>query len=122
MNNFGKTLLALCVLGVTAFAESPLEVLVVVDRKDARSERIVGFLKKDGGMAPKVTTYEKVTTRACDAADVVLTDSKLFRKNAAGSVGRARAFPKTESPIVAVGFLGTELIEGHGIAMTSGYI
>ncbi|MHC4940936.1 MAG: hypothetical protein ACYTHK_18500 [Planctomycetota bacterium] len=73
-------------------------------------------------MAPKVAIYPEVTTRECDAADVVLADSRLFRKNASGALGRARAFPKTASPIVAVGYLGTELIEGHGIAMTSGYI
>ena len=121
MRHFGRILVALCVLCLTAIAQKPLDVLVVVDEQDARSARIVDFLKK-GGMAPKVTTYATVTARACDAADVVLADSKLFRKNAAGSIGRARAFPKTESPIVAVGFLGTELIEGHGIAMTSGYI
>jgi hypothetical protein len=63
-----------------------------------------------------------VDTRACDAHDVVLADSKLFRENEKGSFGRARGFPQTASPIVAVGFLGTELIEGHRIAMTSGYI
>jgi hypothetical protein len=31
-------------------------------------------------------------------------------------------FPRTHTPIVAVGFYGTELIEAHGVAMTSGYI
>lgn len=99
----------------------PLNVLVVVDKEDARSKRIVEFLR-GGGMAPTVTTYAKVDRRACDACDVVLADSKRFRENEKGSVGRARAFPQTTSPIVAVGFLGTELIEGQKIAMTSGYI
>ncbi|MHC4410827.1 MAG: protein-disulfide reductase DsbD domain-containing protein [Planctomycetota bacterium] len=98
-----------------------LKVLLVVDKQDARSKRITDLLQRSG-MAPKVTTYAKVTTRACDKHDVVLADSKLFRKNEKGSVGRARAFPETSSPIVAVGFLGTELIEGQKIAMTSGYI
>jgi len=32
------------------------------------------------------------------------------------------AFPRTDTPIVAVGFYGTELIEAHTVAMTSGYI
>lgn len=99
----------------------PLNVLVVVDREDARSRRIVELLR-GGGMAPTVTTYAKVDRRACDASDVVLADSKRFRENEKGSVGRARGFPRTTSPIVAVGFLGTELIEGQKIAMTSGYI
>jgi hypothetical protein len=99
----------------------PLKVLLVVDREDARSKRLADFLQK-GGMAPVITTYAKVDARTCDTHDVILADSKLFRKNEAGSVGRARGFPKTTSPIVAVGFLGTELIEGQGVAMTSGYV
>lgn len=99
----------------------PLAVLLVVDREDERSARIATFLKENG-IAPKVTTYTDVTTRACDAHDVVLADSRLFRKNDKSAVGRARVFPRTKSPIVAVGFLGTELIEGQKIAMTSGYI
>jgi DNA-binding response OmpR family regulator len=98
-----------------------LKVLLVVDKEDARSKRLAELLKRSG-MAPKVTTYAKVTANTCDAHDVVLADSKLFRKNEKGSIGRARGFPKTKSPIVAVGFLGTELIEGQKIAMTSGYI
>ncbi|MHC4817449.1 MAG: hypothetical protein ACYTF8_05300 [Planctomycetota bacterium] len=98
-----------------------LKVLLVVDREDARSKRISDFLREDG-MSPEITTYAKVTGRACDAHDVVLADSRLFRENEKGSTGRARGFPQTSSPIVAVGFLGTELIEGQRIAMTSGYI
>lgn len=99
----------------------PLKVLLVVDREDARSKRIADFLR-EGGMAPAISTYATVTTRTCDAHDVVLADSKLFRNNEKGSVGRVRGFPVTTSPIVAVGYLGTELIEGQRIAMTSGYI
>ncbi len=121
MKYLATTLLLLCTLGATAFADAPRSVLLVVDQEDARSERIAAFLRQ-GGMTPKVTTYEKVTVRACDGVDVVLADSKLFDRNAAGSRARARKFPKTSSPIVAVGYLGTELIEAHGIAMTSGYI
>ena len=121
MKYLATAFLLLCTLGATAVAAAPLSVLVVVDQKDARSERITEFLKQ-GGMAPVVTTYEKVTMRACDAADVVLADSKVFRENTPGSIQRVRNFPRTSSPIVAVGYLGTELIEGQGIAMTSGYI
>jgi hypothetical protein len=121
MKYLATSLLLLCTLGATAVAAAPLSVLVVVDQKDARSERIAEFLK-NGGMAPEVTTYEKVTMRACDAADVVLADSKVLRKNAKGSVARVSNFPKTRSPIVAVGYLGTKLIKGQKIAMTSGYI
>jgi hypothetical protein len=63
-----------------------------------------------------------VTKRTCDTHDVVLADSKLFRIGEAGSIQRAHGFPETTSPIVAVGFLGTKLIEGQRIAMASGYI
>jgi hypothetical protein len=51
----------------------------------------------------------------------VLADSKLFGKGLKVRQ-RVREFPRTTSPIVAVGFYGTELIEAHGLAMTSGYI
>ena len=98
-----------------------IHIIPVVPGKSVNPESITDLLQRKG-MAPKVTTYAKVTTRACDKHDVVLADSKLFRKNEKGSIGRARGFPKTSSPIVAVGFLGTELIEGQKIAMTSGYI
>lgn len=101
--------------------EERLKVLLVVDVADSRSQRISDFFGKHG-LATTVATYWEVTKSACDASDVVLADSKLFRKSVKGSRARVLAFPKTSSPIVAVGFLGTELIEAHGIAMTSGYI
>jgi len=98
-----------------------LKILLVVDQEDARSKRIMHLLGSHG-LATTVSTYETVTTLSCDTHDVVLADSKLFRENLKGSRGRAIKFPRTSSPIIAVGFLGTELIEAHGIAMTSGYI
>jgi len=98
----------------------PIAVLVVVDQQDDRSARIAKFLKQRG-CEPSVTTYEVVTAAECDRHDVVLADSKLFRKGL-----RIReqvlAFPQTDTPIVAVGFYGTELVEAHKVAMTSGYI
>ena len=108
------------ITGELKAAQAGLKVLLVVDQEDARSKRVSDFLRKNG-LSPTLRTYGTVTTSVCDAHDVVLTDSKVFRKSRE-SAGRARAFPRTSSPIVAVGFLGTELIEGHGIAMTSGYI
>ncbi|MGK0157603.1 MAG: hypothetical protein ACI9SE_004584, partial [Neolewinella sp.] len=73
------------------------------------------------GIICAITTYERVTMEICDNYDVVLADSKLFREGA-----RIRdfvlKFPQTVAPIVAVGFWGTELIEAHKVAMTSGYI
>ncbi|MFT5732648.1 MAG: hypothetical protein ACJA2W_001661 [Planctomycetota bacterium] len=96
----------------------PLSVLVVVVTKDDRAERIKAFLTEEG-FAPKVVAYKDVTTQTCDAHDVVVADSKLFGQ---GERVDIRKFPETKSPIVAIGFLGTDLIEAHGLAMTSGYI
>lgn len=97
-----------------------MSVLLVVGEPGERSLRIETFLK-GRGFKVAVTTYEKVQSSDCEQCDVVLADSKLFRKTA-----RVRQhvlkFPQSETPIVAVGFFGTELIEAHGIAMTSGYI
>lgn len=101
-------------------SEPPLHVLLVVDAVDERSARIANLLN-ERGIRSDVTTYAEVTAEACDGHDVVLADSKLFRQGA-----RVRSlvlkFPQTVAPIVAVGLWGTELIEAHEVAMTSGYI
>ena len=97
-----------------------LDVLLVSPMAGERADRVVGWLKARGfEVAP--TTYADVTQERCDAADVVLADSYLFRANG-GATADARRLPRTETPIVAVGFLGTQLVEAHGVAMTSGYI
>jgi hypothetical protein len=62
-----------------------------------------------------------VRLEECDAADIVLADSDVFQKHGV-KIDVVRKFPRTSSPVVAVGFLGTELIEAHGLALTSGYI
>lgn len=95
-------------------------VLLVVDEEDERSARIATFLG-ERGFEVAVTTYPTVTAEECDSRDVVLADSKLFGKGAKVRQ-HVRNFPATKTPIVAVGFYGTELVEAHGIAMTSGYI
>ncbi|MCA8971906.1 MAG: hypothetical protein KDC95_19120 [Planctomycetes bacterium] len=97
---------------------APLSVLLVVDVDDDHARRVRDFIAAEG-FEVDMTTYPSATTEACDAHDIVVCDSKTF-----GSVKMdgVRGFPKTRSPIVAVGFLGTELLEGQGIAMTSGYI
>lgn len=99
----------------------PASVLVVVDEIDDRSRRLDAFLAKNG-FDVAVAIYDGGLTSAfLDQHDLVLADSKLFGK---GKRVRKQvlAFPKTTTPIVAVGFYGTELIEAHGVAMTSGYI
>ena len=99
---------------------APLRLLLVVDAEDARARRVGDFLRQRG-FAVDTTTYADVSAGECDAHDVVVADSKLFSETRAARrhIGE---FPKTASPIVAVGLLGTRLIEAHGLAMTSGYI
>jgi hypothetical protein len=97
-----------------------VSVLLVSGALDARAERLAGFLRGQGFTVTQ-TTYPDVTKALCDRHEVVLCDSKRFRETAK-VMQHVRAFPETDTPIVAVGFFGTELIEGHGVAMTSGYI
>lgn len=98
----------------------PMKVLVVVDQEDERSQRIDDFLVANG-CTVAVTTYDLVKVEQCDQHNLVLADSKLFGKGVRVRK-QVQAFPRTETPIIAVGFYGTELIEAHGVAMTSGYI
>jgi hypothetical protein len=95
-------------------------VLLVSGARDDRSTRLERFLAARG-FDVSVTTYPEVTAALCDRHQVVLCDSKRFRETAK-VMQHVRAFPRTDTPIVAVGFFGTELIERHGVAMTSGYI
>lgn len=96
------------------------EVLLVSGVQDERSERIAALLA-ERGFEVTATTYADVTAEQCDAHEVVLADSKRF-----GGTARVREqvlkFPATSTPIVGVGFWGTELFEAQGVAMTSGYI
>lgn len=101
-------------------AATQMKVLLVGVDKEARTERIAAFLRERGCYVG-VTTYAEVRGDDCDRFDVVLADSPTFR-NVKGQTANARKFPRTATPIVAVGFLGTELIEGQKVAMTSGYI
>lgn len=98
----------------------PLEVLLVVAARDERSARIEDWLRTRG-FDVAVTTYPHATLEACDARDVVVADSDYFGRPGASLRG-VRELPRTTTPIVGVGFLGTELIEAHGVALTSGYI
>lgn len=98
-----------------------IKVLLAVDVEDDRSKRIVEFLNTNG-FATTVKTYAAITKANSDAHDVILLDSKRFGSSTRNARKDVLAFPKSETPMVAVGFLGTELIEAHGIAMTSGYI
>lgn len=97
-----------------------LQVLLVVGEEDDRTARIVDWLESHG-FAITTTTYADVDKADCDANDVVLADSNVFGKTKAGR-DHVLGFPKSETPLIAVGFNGTSLVEAHEIAMTSGYI
>lgn len=94
--------------------------LLVVAERGPRSERITTFLT-ERGFDVAVDTYTDVTAEACEARDVVIADSGLFREHGVG-LDVVRGFPRSSTPLIAVGFLGTVLVEAHGLAMTSGYI
>ena len=99
---------------------SAVKVLLVSGARGDRATRVEAFLEARGFEVAS-TTYAEVTAAMCEGVEVVLCDSKRFRETAKVR-DRVRAFPKTTTPIVAVGFFGTELVEAHGVAMTSGYI
>ena len=97
-----------------------LRVLLVVGVQDERTTRIEEWLNSYG-FEVSTETYANVEADDCESHDVVLADSNVFRKTTATRAD-IHKFPKTKTPLVAVGFNGTELIESHKIAMTSGYI
>jgi DsbC/DsbD-like thiol-disulfide interchange protein len=113
-------LLCLPPMEVLLVAPERPTVLLVAIAKDERSARIAAFLEARG-FRPTVETYAAVTTAQCDAHDVVLADSPYFGQ-ARGATKHADHFPETTSPIVAVGFLGTRLLEAQKVAMACGYI
>lgn len=98
----------------------PFRVLLVAVDEGERTDRIARFLAASG-LVPTVATYATVTPELCDAYEVVIADSPTFGQ-VRGKKVDARSFPKTKSPVVAVGFLGTELLEAHKVAMACGYI
>lgn len=97
---------------------TPLAVLLVAAQNDDRTDKIATFLR-DRHFRVDTITYGEVTAEACDTHDLVIADSTLFTESRRVDVAD---FPKTTSPLITVGFLGTELVEAHGLAMTSGYI
>ncbi|HEX6810901.1 MAG TPA: protein-disulfide reductase DsbD domain-containing protein [Planctomycetota bacterium] len=93
--------------------------LVAIDESE-RTSRIAAFLT-ERGFKTDVTTYAKVQQAECDAHDVVLADSPTYGQ-LKGKLGEVKRFPETASPIVAVGLMGTELLEHQKVAMACGYI
>jgi hypothetical protein len=104
----------------------PTALLVVVERGE-RADRIAAFLAEHG-FRTTVTTYDKVKGAECDASDVVIADSPTFnqlegrkgqRRDAIAAVDK---FPLTRAPLVAIGFLGTQLLKAQKVSMASGYV
>lgn len=103
------------------FDTSPRRVLLVVDANDERTQRISELIT-GAGMECETHLYkDELSREVCDSFDVVVTDCPGFRNSKDGFAGVSK-FPLTDTPIVAVGFLGTNLIENHKLALTSGYI
>ena len=100
--------------------DGPCKVLLVAIDDGERTQRIAAFLR-ERGFVPTVATYATVTAEQCDAHDVVLADSPTFNQTR-GKKANTKDFPKTESPVVAVGFLGTQILVAHKVAMACGYI
>lgn len=103
-----------------AAAAAPLRVLLVAIDDGERTQRIAGHLRGQG-LLPTVTTHALVTTELCDANDVVIADSPTFTFARKTKV-HAEVFAKSKSPVVAVGYLGTHLLEANKVAMACGYI
>ena len=109
-----------CLPPIELALATPLPVLLVAVDDGERTQRIAGFLR-DRGCAPTVTTYATVTAAQCDAAAVVIADSPTFKQVRASKV-RVADVPATDTPIVAVGLLGTQLLVANKVTMACGYI
>ena len=102
-------------------SRGPVDVLLMVRAQGDRADRIAGMFRSEGFRCT-VRTFESRPDRGfCDRFDVVIGDCEGYQQSKS-IVSFARDFPKTQTPIIAVGFLGSELVEAHQIAMTSGYI
>jgi hypothetical protein len=109
-----------CLPPIELTIETPFRVLLVAVDDGERTQRIAAFLR-ERGVTPTVTTYAAVTADACDAHEVVIADSPTFGQ-VRGKKAPTDKFPATSSPVIAVGFLGTRVLEHHKVAMACGYI
>ena len=105
---------------VALTSKNPPRVLLVAVDTSERTARIAAFLHARG-LPTTTTTWADVTAAVCDAHDVVLADSPTFGQTRGKKIP-ATKFPETATPIVAVGFLGTQLLEAQRVAMACGYI
>jgi hypothetical protein len=105
--------------------ETRLRVLVVTPADAPHRARLEKLLS-ERGFDCTLREYKGLTAEECERHDVVVADSPnpdeaAFRA-AMKQRAAALAFPRTRAPIVAVGYLGTVLLEAHKIAMACGYI
>ena len=54
--------------------------------------------------------------------DSPCSDRETWRSVSRAGRAHADAFPQVRTPIIAVGFLGTVLLEAHKMAIACGYI
>lgn len=102
-------------------SKGPVDVLLMVGEEGERTDRIAAMLTSEG-FDCTTRTYESRPEKAyCDRFDVVIVDSELYDKSK--SLGKlATKFPKTRAPMVAVGYIGCQVVKSHQIAMASGYM
>jgi hypothetical protein len=107
-------------------ASKPLSILLVTSKDQDRRGRIQKFLRGQG-FTCKAVHYDGITKAACEQHDLVVYDSPCSDQETWRAVSRAgrqhaTTFPEIDTPIIAVGFLGTALLEAHRIAIACGYI
>lgn len=102
-------------------SKGPVNVLLMVGKKGERTDRITTMLKSQGFDCTTRTYESKPDKKFCDRFDVVVVDSESHLQSK--SIRElAREFPKTQTPMVAVGCIGREVMNSHRIAMASGYM
>ncbi len=101
-------------------AGTPVRVLLVGVDDLERTKRIAEFLR-GRAFEVDVTIYALVTAELCDGHDVVIADSPTFGQ-VRGKKIDVKRFPLTASPLIAVGFLGTRILEEQKVTMACGYI
>ena len=78
----------------------------MVGEEGDRADRIAGMLKSEG-FECTVRTFESEPDKGfCDQFDVVIGDCEGYQKSKS-IAPFARDFPKTQTPIIAVGFMTT---------------
>lgn len=102
-------------------SKGPARVLLMVREEGERTDRIIAMLNSEGFDCTTRTYESQPDKDFCDRFDVVIIDSENYGKSKA-LYKLANEFPKTQAPMVAVGYVGCRVISSHQIAMASGYM